>query len=684
GLGTGFVVDEQGLIATNLHVLSEGRPIDVELWPDKKLEVLAIEATSRGDDLALIRVAPGEHTLQPLPLGDAEIIAQGAEVLAFGNPLGLQHSVTQGVVSAVREIDSHEMIQVAMPIEPGNSGGPLVDRQGTVRGLINMKSLQADNVGFAVPVERLNELLAATNPVNIDRWVRLAGVDPLRWEPRFGAQWRERSGIIDVTGTGSGFGGRALCLYQPAVPAESFEVAVQVKLDNVSGAAGLVFHADGQDKHYGFYPSNGQLRLTCFRGPSVYSWEVLQEVASPHYVPGQWNYLKVRVQPARIECFVNGQLVIDAAHDGLSEGRVGLAKFRDTQAEFRQFQLAEKIEDDRLDEASRKWFEQMLELRVFEDSNDLESIDTLATSSVASARELSRQAQRLRRQAERLQRLAEDVRLAPLLQQLGSCFSSEEASELLRGTLLIAALDHPDMDIASYLRRVEAMADEIRASLPEQADEAQKLRALERYMFEENGFHGGREEYYHVANNHMDRVIDDREGMPITLAVLYMELGRHLGLDIEGVGLPGHFVVRYRPAVGEPQLIDVFEKARRMSDGEAAQMVLRRFQRLPLEEDLRAQTPLEISVRILHNLVGSAERTGDLEAVRRYAEGLVALQGEQAEFRLMRGVIRYRTDRLHGAAADFQWLLDHPLPGMDSERLQQMRQQIQRQLDNDF
>ena len=152
GLGTGFVVDESGLIATNMHVISEGRPIEVELWPNTRLDVLAIEATSRSNDLAIIRVAPGVHDLTAIPMGDNATIDQGVQVLAFGNPLGLRHSVVQGVVSAIREIDSREMIQIAIPIEPGNSGGPLVDLSGTVRGIINMKSLQTENIGFAIPV----------------------------------------------------------------------------------------------------------------------------------------------------------------------------------------------------------------------------------------------------------------------------------------------------------------------------------------------------------------------------------------------------------------------------------------------------------------------------------------------------------------------------------------------------
>jgi serine protease Do len=642
---------------------------------------LAVEATSRADDLALIRVAAGSHKLKAIPLAESKIVEQGAEVVAFGNPHGLRNSVVQGVVSAVREIEAREMIQVAMPIEPGNSGGPLVDRQGQVRGIINMKSLQAENIGFAIPVGRLRELMTSLNPITMDRWVRLAGVDPIRWRPLFGAKWRERSGIIDVSGTGAGFGGRALCLYQSPVPAQSFEIAVQVKLDNEAGAAGLVFHADGQDQHYGFYPSSGGLRLTCFKGPTVFSWEVIQEVANKHYLPGQWNYLKVRVEPELIRCFVNGNLAIESKHKVLTSGKVGLAKFRDTQAEFKQFRVAERIEDDLLNAEGQAWFKQMPDLSVFDKTNDIESARTLAPTSDAASRELLRQAQLLTRHADRLKRLAEDVRLEPTLEKLGSLLDAEETSDLLAGALLIAALDHPDMDIQAYQDRVDAMAAEISKQLPEAADGEQRLAALDRYLFEENGFHGSREEYYHQANNHLDRVIDDREGMPITLSILYMELGRRLNLNIEGVGLPGHFVTRYRSKEDKTIMIDVFDKARRMSEEEVAGILSASNLPIQTSSEILAQRPVDVLTRILRNLIRSAEQTRDLQSMRRYTEGLVALNKDEPEYRLMRGVARFQTGRLHAAAEDFDWLLSTRPNGINIDRVVAIKQMVEREID---
>ena len=157
GMGTGFVVSSDGLIATNLHVIGEARPIEVRFADDKRYPVIAIHATQRSMDLAILRI--DAKNLHPLQLADSDLLKQGQDVVAIGNPLGLEHSVVSGIVSGRREIDGKPMIQLAMPIEPGNSGGPLIDRQGRVHGILTLKSLVSASVGFAVAVNSLKPLL---------------------------------------------------------------------------------------------------------------------------------------------------------------------------------------------------------------------------------------------------------------------------------------------------------------------------------------------------------------------------------------------------------------------------------------------------------------------------------------------------------------------------------------------
>ena len=154
----------------------------------------------------------------------------------------------------------------------------------------------------------------------MSRWLTIGALNPKEWLPVFAARWTQRAGRIQVDGAGAGFGGRSLCLSQSAVPDRPFEVSVTVRLDDEAGAAGLVFASDGNQKHYGFYPTAGQLRLTRFDGPDVYSWTVLKQVPSPHYHLGDWNTLKVRCEKEKILCYVNDQLVIESTDRELAGG----------------------------------------------------------------------------------------------------------------------------------------------------------------------------------------------------------------------------------------------------------------------------------------------------------------------------------------------------------------------------
>ncbi|MEE3219487.1 MAG: trypsin-like peptidase domain-containing protein, partial [Planctomycetota bacterium] len=157
GVGTGFIISPDGMIATNYHVIGEARPIKVQLADGSEHKVTEVHASDRKLDLALIKIDAGD--LPVLKLGDSSGLKQGQLVAALGNPVGLKHSVVSGVVSGVREIDGRKMIQLAIPLEGGNSGGPLLDMEGRVHGILTMKSLVTANLGFAVAINHLKPLI---------------------------------------------------------------------------------------------------------------------------------------------------------------------------------------------------------------------------------------------------------------------------------------------------------------------------------------------------------------------------------------------------------------------------------------------------------------------------------------------------------------------------------------------
>ena len=677
GLGTGFVIDKGGLIATNLHVIGEARPISVQTAGGKTLTVKAVHASDRALDLAIVEVDAAD--LQPLELSGAEKIDAGEPVVVMGNPQGLKHSVVSGVVSGTREIDGRSMLQLAIPVEPGNSGGPVLDMQGRVLGIVTMKSLVTQNLGFAVAAADLKTLRDKPNPVPIDRWLTIGGIDRTQWEPLFGARWQQRAGRLLVDGVGAGFGGRSLLLSKGDSPAVPYELAVQVKLDDESGAAGLVFHADGGDKHYGFYPSNGKLRLSRFEGPDVFSWQVLAEKPSEHYRPGEWNRLKVRVEKGKLRCFVNDELVIEAAEDAFAKGRIGLAKFRNTGAEFRRFAVGKELPGERpADDVRSKLAAAIDKLPTLAEAREQALADLASADSEPAQAALLAKAAELEARAADLKRLAADVRTAAIAAEFTKVAGAEvQQIDLLRAALTIGRLGDEDLDVAAYAAYVDRMAGEIKHKLPAKATEADKLAALNEYLFKDNGFHGSRTDYYHRANSFLSRVIDDREGLPITLSVLYIELGARLGLKFEGVGLPAHFVVRRLPAEGPPQLIDVFEGGLRLTREEAEKKIAALTGEPPLAEHFDAVTPRQILMRILSNLIGNAQnpRTGpDREALIRYESLMLVLDPTLVRDRGMRAVCRWETGRTAAAVADLQVLLDAKPAGVDLDELQKMQE----------
>jgi serine protease Do len=679
GLGTGFVVSKDGLIATNLHVIGEARPISVTLADGKVFPVTTIHATQKSMDLAVLKIdAKG---LVPLKLAVSKNVQQGRPVVALGNPHGLKFSVVSGVISGRREIDGKPMFQIAIPIEPGNSGGPLVDLEGHVVGVMTMKSLVTRNLGFAVEIDALKPLLAKPNPVPIARWLTIGALDKREWTTLFGADWRQRAGRLLVHGRGGGFGGRSLCLSTKKTPALPFELAATVKLKAEDGAAGLVFHSDGDNKHYGFYPTGGKLRLARFEGADVFSWNVLQTVPSRHYRPGEWNTLKVRIEKGRIRCFVNEEQVIDSRDAGFSAGRVGLAKFRETEAEFKRFRVAKTIPSDRpSDETTKRVAGLVADIDITRPPKD-DLVGKLASDGVLGTVALADRAKQLEKQAERLRQLAREVHRRNVQQKLSKLLDVDEAKiDLLHAALLIAHIDNDEIDVAAYLAEVDRMVADIRETLKEKADETAKLAAIDKVLFKELGFHGSRTNYYNSSNSYLNEVIDDREGLPITLSVLYMEIARRVGVTVVGVGLPGHFVVRHEPKTGKKQLIDPFDGGKRLTRAEADEMV-KSITGRPLDDKfLVTQSKRDILVRMLHNLFGLARDKQDVEPMLSYVDTIILLDPETGLDRWFRAVLRFQTKRHEEALIDTAWLLKHEPEGVSLPQVNELHRIIENSL----
>jgi serine protease Do len=680
-LGAGFIIDKDGLIATNLHVIGEARPISVTLADGRKLEPIEVHATDRTMDLAVIRVKASD--LKALELGDSDALKQGQEVVAVGNPQGLEHSIVSGVISAIRVIDSKPMLQLAMPIEHGNSGGPVLDRQGRVEGVVTMKSVVTENLGFAVAINALKPLLKKPNPVRMEQWLTIGALDSGEWAPLMGGRWRQHAGRIGVEGPGTGFGGRALLVSKRAVPAIPYELAVWVRLKREDGAAGLAFAIHHLDRHYGFYPSDGKIRLTRFDGRDVYSWHILKETRSTAYRPGEWNRLKVRIEAETLRGYVNDVLTVEIKDAEFREGKVGLANFRDTHAEFKGFEVASTLPSMAASPELLTSVDRMARKFDSDQPPDSKSIANLFPNAERGVRALVEGADRREREAKELRLAADSLRSLRAQRELAAIFESkaEKNIDLLRAALIIARMDNDDLDVDAYLREIDGFARTIRNSLPPKADDQAKLAALDDFLFKKMGFHGCRSELDSRSNSYLNEVIDDREGLPVTLSILYIELARRIGVSVVGIGLPGRYLVRLESVKDASTLIDVYEGARRLSHSEAEAQA-RTLSDMPITaESWKPQSKREIVNRLVRNLAASAQESRDAEAMLRYIEVLLALEPASVLEHWRRAVLCFDTGRRTESLSECKWLLEKDpkelAPVADLSQIQQLKSRLE-------
>jgi serine protease Do len=177
-IGSGFVIHEQGYIVTNAHVVRGTTECKV-VFADKSEYEAKIVSTDREHDLAVLRIK-AERSLKRIRLGRSDDLMVGETVIAIGNPLGYQHTVTTGVISAVgRELDFESgvayknLIQTDAGINPGNSGGPLLNINGELIGINTAIRGDAQNIGFAIPVDSLVDLLHYLLNIETKRPIRL-------------------------------------------------------------------------------------------------------------------------------------------------------------------------------------------------------------------------------------------------------------------------------------------------------------------------------------------------------------------------------------------------------------------------------------------------------------------------------------------------------------------------------
>lgn len=239
----------------------------------------------------------------------------------------------------------------------------------------------------------------------------------------------------------------------------------------------------------------------------------------------------------------------------------------------------------------------------------------------------------------------------------------DDRIDLTRACLLIAEDAYPGLDVESYVLEVERLALRLRGRLSRTAGAEEKVVALNQYLFGDLGYSGNAADYYDPRNSYLNEVMDRRTGIPLTLSVLYMELGRKIGLPLEGVSFPGHFLVRVRMrggmlvldpfSGGEPQAEqDLRDRLKRVIPRDATGGIPVRD--LPLDQFLEPATKRQILARLLRNLKGiyrQAEKPGRMLEVLNRA--LVVSPHSTSDLR-DRGVVYQQLECYRAALKDLR------------------------------
>ena len=228
--------------------------------------------------------------------------------------------------------------------------------------------------------------------------------------------------------------------------------------------------------------------------------------------------------------------------------------------------------------------------------------------------------------------------------------------DLAEAALLCAQDAYPDLDIRGSLDDLDRLASTLQKRLPPDFSTTHRLIALNNYLFRELGFAGNDNEFYDPRNSFLNDVITRKTGIPITLSILYLEVGTRLGLKLKGVSFPGHFLVKVRVTGGE-LVLDPYAGGRSLSEEELRERLAQfageqTAKTAPLDEFLEAATPRQILARLLRNLKAIYLEADETARALDVMNRLVILLPDVPEERRDRGMAFARLDCPRAAADD--------------------------------
>jgi regulator of sirC expression with transglutaminase-like and TPR domain len=228
--------------------------------------------------------------------------------------------------------------------------------------------------------------------------------------------------------------------------------------------------------------------------------------------------------------------------------------------------------------------------------------------------------------ARRIAEILDEIRGTWVERELhGLAAQPDDRVDLEAGAFLIARYAYPTLDAQAYRRQLDAMAAEVRDRMGQRVSGEEAVRTLGRYLFTEQGFHGNTKNYYEADNSYLNRVIDRRTGIPISLSVLYLLVGRRLGLPLAGIGMPGHFLVKF-DSDRYKIFVDCFNGGALLTERDCARFLMQAGYGFE-EKYLRKSPPRAILVRILKNLIAIYHKLDETVKEVRLSRFIGTLEG---------------------------------------------------------
>ncbi len=255
----------------------------------------------------------------------------------------------------------------------------------------------------------------------------------------------------------------------------------------------------------------------------------------------------------------------------------------------------------------------------------------------------------------------------------------DEYIDLAQAALYIAQEEYHQLDPQEYLNALDTMAGELRERLPSEHYPLKIIQTINQYLYDDLGFKGNKNNYYDPCNSFLNDVIDRRQGIPISLALVYMEIAQRIDFPMQGIGMPGHFIIR--PQVPDMEIfVDVFENGEVMFPEDCQEKLTKIYQQsVTLQPEFLAPvTKKQFLMRMLTNLKYIYLNQQELEKALSAVERILLLFPEVAVEIRDRGLLSYQIGRFSQAIRDLETYLTKSPQARDADMIRHLLTQMGR------